>query len=78
MLPTVDWPYIYIAVAAFLVCVLVTFAVLVYLWKPKVDYNKGIFTYLNFIYATFLKPHEDSGYGQQDALESFYKTQVWN
>ena len=33
--------------------------------------------YGNFIYATFLKPHEKSSEGgQQDALESFYRAQV--
>lgn len=45
--------------------------------KRKIDYNSGVFTYLKFAYATFLKPHEKHGNGQQDALESFYKTQVY-
>ncbi|RJE16822.1 hypothetical protein PHISCL_10841, partial [Aspergillus sclerotialis] len=36
----------------------------------------GLFTYLKFAYATFLKPHEKGADGQQDALESFYKTQA--
>lgn len=49
--------------------------------KPKIaaiDYDNGVLTYLRFVYASFLKPHENSGDGgQQSALESFYKTQVW-
>jgi betaine lipid synthase len=38
--------------------------------------NKGIFTWLKYIYANILKPHEKGADGQQGALESFYKTQV--
>lgn len=78
VLTAMDWPHIYIAAAAFLVCALITFTVLVYSLKPKIDFNKGIFNYLKFIYATFLKPHEGDGDGQQGALESFYKAQVRN
>lgn len=34
-------------------------------------------SFLRFFYASFLKPHTgDSGNGQQDALESFYKAQA--
>ncbi|KAF8740185.1 hypothetical protein AX14_008370 [Amanita brunnescens Koide BX004] len=45
--------------------------------KGKLHCNYGIFVYLKFIYANFLKPHDKSGgQGQQHALESFYKTQA--
>lgn len=79
LLNGMDRQYVYIAGTAFLVFALVTAVLLFSFRKQKVDYNSGIFTYLKFIYATFLKPHE-KGDGQQDALESFYKTQVraWN
>lgn len=42
------------------------------------DTEPNTFTsYLRFIYGCFLKPHTgDSGNGQQDALESFYKAQA--
>lgn len=73
---SMDWAHAYIAVAAFLVCVVVAFVALLSSKKSKIDYNSGIFTYLKFAYATFLKPHEKGVDGQQDALESFYKTQV--
>ena len=34
-------------------------------------------SYLRFVYGCFLKPHTgDTGNGQQDALESFYKAQA--
>lgn len=34
-------------------------------------------SFVRFVYACFLKPHEgDSGAGQQAALESFYKAQA--
>lgn len=73
-----DWLYAYIAGTAFLVCGLVTVVLLLSSQKQKDDFKKngGPLTYLKFIYATFLKPHDKTGNGQQDALESFYKTQV--
>ncbi|KAJ1707908.1 Protein of unknown function DUF3419 [Aspergillus oryzae] len=73
-----DWLYAYIAGTAFLVCGLVAVVHLLSSQKQKADFNKngGLFTYVKFIYATFLKPHDKSGNGQQDALESFYKTQA--
>lgn len=72
-----DRPYLSIAGTAFSVCALVAFVLVVALQKRgKVDYNRGIFTYLKFIYASFLKPHDKGSGGQQDALESFYSTQV--
>lgn len=42
------------------------------------DETLSIFgSFLRFFYASFLKPHTgDSGNGQQDALESFYKAQA--
>lgn len=38
----------------------------------------GFSSFLKFFYASFLKPHtgDDSGNGQQDALESFYRAQA--
>lgn len=71
-----DWLHVYIAGVAFLVCALVALVLLASSKQVKVDSNSGIFTYLKFIYASFLKPHDKSAEGQQDALESFYKTQV--
>lgn len=66
----------YIAMTALPVCVLVVFVLLVSFGKVKIDYNSGVFTYVKFVYANFLKPHETDGEGQQHALESFYRTQV--
>lgn len=73
-----DWLHVYIAGAALSVCALVVSAVLFLSGKLKVnvDYNSGIFTYVKFVYANFLKPHDKGGEGQQHALESFYRTQV--
>lgn len=73
---SMDWAHAYIAVAGFLVCAIVAFVALLSSKKPKAYYNSSAFTYLKFAYATFLKPHDKTGDGQQDALESFYKTQV--
>ncbi|KAE8151716.1 hypothetical protein BDV25DRAFT_128522 [Aspergillus avenaceus] len=71
-----DWLHVYIAVAAVTVCAFVVAILLPSFQKPKWSSKSGVFTYLNFIYATFLKPHDKGGNGQQDALESFYKTQA--
>jgi betaine lipid synthase len=72
-----DRHYASIAGAAFFVCALVAVVLIVASQKRnKVDNNSGIFIYLRFIYASFLKPHDKGGSGQQDALESFYSTQV--
>ncbi|RAH74331.1 class I SAM-dependent methyltransferase [Aspergillus aculeatinus CBS 121060] len=71
-----DWLHVYIACAAFAVCGFVALILFASRQTRKVDYDSGIFTYLKFIYASFLKPHEKNGSGQQDALESFYKTQA--
>lgn len=76
LLDSLDRQYVYIAGTAIMVCALVAAVLLLSSRKQKVDYNSGIFSYLKFIYATFLKPHE-AGDGQQDALESFYRAQVW-
>lgn len=72
----VSWLHVYLAGAAFAVCALIVFGLLLSLGRIKVDYNSGIFTYAKFVYATFLKPHDAGGEGQQHALESFYRTQV--
>ena len=77
MLNNAGWPHVYIAAAAFLICMFVTFVILLSSGKIKINPNETAFTYLKFFYATFLKPHESGGEGQQGALESFYKTQVW-
>ncbi|RDW90779.1 class I SAM-dependent methyltransferase [Aspergillus mulundensis] len=72
-----DRLYVSIAGTAFFVCALVAIVLFAASQKrSKVDYNNGIFTYLKFIYASFLKPHDKGGSGQQDALESFYSTQA--
>jgi betaine lipid synthase len=71
-----DWLHVYIAGAAFLVFALVALVLLVSSQQLKPDLNQGVFTYLKFIYASFIKPHDKGAEGQQDALESFYKTQV--
>lgn len=64
------------AAAAGLVVVLV--GAVVYLSFSKIDYDSTIFSYVKFFYASFLKPHDNKEGGQQNALESFYKTQVWS
>ncbi|OQD75452.1 hypothetical protein PENDEC_c007G00651 [Penicillium decumbens] len=71
-----DWLHVYIAGVALLVFALVALVLLVSSQQLKVDLNQGVFTYLKFIYASFLKPHDKSVEGQQGALESFYKTQA--
>ena len=39
--------------------------------------TRGFLPYLQFLHATFLKPHTETfEHGQQSALESFYATQV--
>ncbi|KKK25827.1 hypothetical protein P175DRAFT_0502893 [Aspergillus ochraceoroseus IBT 24754] len=72
-----DRLYVSIAGTAALVCALVAIVLLVALRKnSKLDSDKGFFVYLKFIYANFLKPHARGAHGQQDALESFYRTQA--
>ncbi|KAL2834428.1 hypothetical protein BDW59DRAFT_47280 [Aspergillus cavernicola] len=72
-----DRPYISIAGTALFVCALVVIVLLVASQKrSKVNYDSGLFSYLKFIYANFLKPHDKGGNTQQDALESFYRTQA--
>jgi hypothetical protein len=76
-----DWLHIYIAGAAFSVSALVALVLLVSSKQVKIDTDHGPLTYVKFIWANFLKPHDKSVEGQQGALESFYKTQVrpaWN
>lgn len=72
----ISWLHVYIAGAALLVCALVASVLLFSLQKTKRDDNNGLIVFLKFVYASFLKPHDKSGEGQQHALESFYKTQV--
>ncbi|PLB33466.1 class I SAM-dependent methyltransferase, partial [Aspergillus candidus] len=76
LLDRADRLHVYCAATAFLVCALVVTVFLLSARKQKLDHNSGIFTYLKFAYATFLKPHDKGGESQQDALESFYKTQA--
>ena len=71
-----DWLHVYIAGAAFLVFALVSLVLFVSFQQVKVNLDHGIFTYLKFIWASFLKPHDKQAEDQQGALESFYKTQV--
>lgn len=73
---SMDWPLVDLANAAFLACALMASVFFLNSQKHKFGSNHGIFVYLKFIYANFLKPHDKSGEGQQHALESFYKTQV--
>ncbi|KAH8424584.1 uncharacterized protein LDX57_002331 [Aspergillus melleus] len=70
------WHHVYIAGTAVLVVALVAVVLFLSSRRGKIDYNSGIFPYVKFVYANFLKPHQESGEGQQGALESFYKTQV--
>lgn len=70
-----DWMHVYIVGAALLVFALVGLVLLVSSQHIKVA-NTGAGPYLKFIWANFLKPHDKKAGGQQDALESFYKTQV--
>lgn len=74
--PSMDLLHVYIAGAAFLVFALVALVLLVSFQPVKIDLDHGVFTCLKFIWASFLKPHDRQAGGQQDALESFYKTQV--
>lgn len=67
--------HVYIVGAAVLVFALVGLVLLVSSQHIKVA-NTGVGPYLKFIWANFIKPHDKKAGGQQDALESFYKTQV--
>lgn len=71
-----DWLHLYIAGIAFLVFGLVSLVLLFHSQQGKADDNESIFTYLIFAWANFFKPHDKKGEGQQDALESFYKSQA--
>lgn len=76
LLNTMDWLHLYIAAAAFSVFALVGLVLLISFDKIKINSDNGLSTYIKFVWANFLKPHEHGGEGQQYALESFYKTQV--
>jgi betaine lipid synthase len=67
--------HLQIGIATGLVVVLVG-AVIYLSFFSKIDYDRTIFSYFKFFYASFLKPHDGGEGGQQNALESFYKTQV--
>jgi betaine lipid synthase len=72
-------PHITIGVTAIFVFALVASAALLSLQKGKLDFNKGLLSYVKFAWSCFLKPHEresDGETGQQHALESFYRAQV--
>ncbi|KAJ5143761.1 Protein of unknown function DUF3419 [Penicillium bovifimosum] len=70
-----DWTHIYIAGAAMLVFALVGLVLLVSSQHIKIA-NISADPYLRFIWASFIKPHDKKAGGQQDALESFYRTQA--
>ncbi|KAL4956342.1 hypothetical protein BDW69DRAFT_203340 [Aspergillus filifer] len=72
-----DRLYLSIAGTAFFVCAFVAIVLAIGSQKRgKAEHNSGIYSYLKFAYASFLKPHDKGGSGQQDALESFYSTQA--
>ena len=70
-----DWTHTYIAGTAVLVFALVGLVLLIGSQQVKIA-NTRAGPYLKFIWANFIKPHDKQAGGQQDALESFYKTQV--
>lgn len=70
-----DWMHIYIAAAGMLVFALVGLVLLLASQKLSIAKTRAG-PYLKFIWANFIKPHDKKAGGQQDALESFYKTQV--
>ncbi|OXV06799.1 hypothetical protein Egran_05434 [Elaphomyces granulatus] len=73
-------PYMSIALVAVVISVVIVSVFVVALQKGKTDdSHSGVFAYVKFVYANFLKPHDpDEGGqgGQQHALESFYRTQA--
>lgn len=71
-----DQLYFYIAGSGFLVFGFVGFMLWISTRRAQAKVSRGVYTYLKFIWANFLKPHDKRAEGQQDALESFYKTQV--
>lgn len=70
-----NWMHVYIAAAAVLVFALVGLVSLVSSKQIQIA-NTRAGPYLKFIWANFIKPHDKKAGDQQDALESFYKTQV--
>jgi betaine lipid synthase len=70
-----DWMHLYITGTAVLVFALVGLVLLVSSRQFKFA-NTRAAPYLKFVWANFIKPHDKQTGGQQDALESFYKTQV--
>ena len=66
----------YIAVVAFAIFALVALVQMLSSKQLKVNMDQGPLSYVKFVYANFLKPHDKKAADQQDALESFYRTQV--
>ncbi|CZR55143.1 related to S-adenosylmethionine:diacylglycerol 3-amino-3-carboxypropyl transferase [Phialocephala subalpina] len=78
ILPKDPHTQIFLAGATLVVLIGIIFAATLHSSKKEDDENLSAFaSFLRFFYASFLKPHTgDSGNGQQDALESFYKAQA--
>jgi betaine lipid synthase len=78
ILPKDPYNQIILAGATLVLLIGVIFTVTLRSSEKEDDENPGAVTsFLRFFYASFLKPHTgDSGNGQQDALESFYKAQA--
>lgn len=69
--------YIFLVAAAVLLLVTGIFF-FTFTESSKSKNPSSLATFARFFYASFLKPHsgDGAGYGQQAALESFYKAQV--
>ncbi|TVY49827.1 hypothetical protein LOCC1_G000422 [Lachnellula occidentalis] len=70
---------LYLVGATLFLLVGIFFTLSLRLSSKGIEDNPSAFeSFLRFFYASFLKPHsgEDTGNGQQDALESFYKAQA--
>lgn len=79
ILPQDPHTQIYVVGATLLLLVGILFAINSRPSKKVGDEGASTFaSFLWFFYASFLKPHtgDGDGNGQQDALESFYKTQA--
>lgn len=70
-----DWVHLYITGTAISVFAFIGLVLLISSQQIKFA-NTRLEPYLKFIWANFIKPHDKKVGGQQDALESFYKTQV--
>lgn len=77
--PSLGSGHFYILAAALPVLSLICAAIAVVLWKPELvqSVNDFVASFGKLFYSNFLKPHSsDQSFGQQAALESFYKVQV--